>query len=294
MNEQRDLYHRLTTAWARGCEQGPGHPGHLLGRFLRWMVPDGGTLLAVLVFLLVQGVRAGPAAGPAQAPGPAATTVNYQGRLADALGNPLTGTYTMTFALYDAPAGGSPVWGPETHEAVEVSQGLFSVGLGSLTGGGIPPSAWYGDRYLEIAVAGEVLSPRELLRSVPIAGMALSVPRVSIVRQDDTASSRDDRVLAAGWGYIQGDDTAGLSEAVDFGFAFAEPPVVVISFLGGTDLPPATIGDFQGIDVETSKVWSVVPAAISPGGFEVQISRNSGTFPSDWYYGYSWVAIGRE
>ena len=56
-----------------------------------------------------------------------------------------------------------------------VSGGLFSVGLGSQTNGGIPTSAWNGDRYLEITVGGETLSPRELIRSVPIAGMALSV-----------------------------------------------------------------------------------------------------------------------
>ena len=49
-----------------------------------------------------------------------------------------------------------------------VSGGLFSVGLGSQTGGGIPTSAWNGDCYLEITVGGETLSSRELIRSVPI------------------------------------------------------------------------------------------------------------------------------
>jgi len=59
---------------------------------------------------------------------------------------------------------------------VMVSDGLFSVGLGSRTTGGIPTTTWNGDRYLEITVGGETLSPRELIRSVPIAGMALTVP----------------------------------------------------------------------------------------------------------------------
>jgi len=40
--------------------------------------------------------------------------------------------------------------------------------LGSQTSGGIPTSTWNGDRYLEITVGGETLSPRELIRSVPI------------------------------------------------------------------------------------------------------------------------------
>ncbi|MBN1874897.1 MAG: hypothetical protein JXA33_11760, partial [Anaerolineae bacterium] len=82
----------------------------------------------------------------------------------------------MSFALYDAATGGALIWGPENHTAVPVSDGLFSVGLGSQTAGGIPTSAWNGDRYLEITVGGETLNPRELIRSVPIAGMALTVP----------------------------------------------------------------------------------------------------------------------
>jgi hypothetical protein len=82
----------------------------------------------------------------------------------------------MTFALWDAATGGNLVWGPESHAAVPVSDGLFSVGLGSQTSGGIPTTVWDGDRYLEITVGGETLSPRELIRSVPIAGMALTVP----------------------------------------------------------------------------------------------------------------------
>jgi hypothetical protein len=82
----------------------------------------------------------------------------------------------MSFALYDAAEDGTLIWGPENHTAVPVSEGLFSVGLGSQTSGGIPTSVWNGDRYLEITVGGETLSPRELIRSVPIAGMALTVP----------------------------------------------------------------------------------------------------------------------
>jgi len=100
--------------------------------------------------------------------------------LADSGGSPLDGTYGMTFALYDASSGGNLVQGPESHAAVPVSDGLFSVGLGSQTSGGIPTGVWNGDRYLEITVGGETLSPRELIRSVLIAGMALIVPDGSI------------------------------------------------------------------------------------------------------------------
>ena len=160
----------------------PSQPGRLR-RFLRWLTPNGGTLLLIAALLLTAQVWAKPLASPANAPGPSATTVNYQGRLADSGGAPLDGSYGMTFALYDAASDGDLVWGPESHAAVPVSEGLFSVGLGSQTSGGIPTSVWNGDRYLEITVGGETLSPRELIRSVPVAGMALTVPDGAVNNQ---------------------------------------------------------------------------------------------------------------
>ena len=140
-------------------------------RWALWL----GLLLVIVLLALTTSVWARPLLEAANTPGPNATTVNYQGRLADAAGAPLSGDYAMAFALWDALSGGNLVWGPESHAAVPVSEGLFNVGLGSLTSGGIPTSAWDGDRYLEISVGGETLTPRELIRSVPIAGMALTV-----------------------------------------------------------------------------------------------------------------------
>jgi hypothetical protein len=130
-----------------------------LRRFLLWLTPNGGTLLLMAVLALTQRVWARPQLSPASVPSPGATTVNYQGRLADNGGNPLDGTHGMSFALWDASTGGNLVWGPESHAAVPVREGLFSVGLDSQTSGGIPTSVWNGDRYLEITVGGETLSP---------------------------------------------------------------------------------------------------------------------------------------
>jgi len=151
-------------------------PGRL-GRLLRWLTPNGGTVLLVVALIATAQMWAKPLVQPASAPSPSATTVNYQGRLANPDGTPVEDDrYGISFALYDAQEDGNLVWGPEDHPAVPVTDGLFSVGLGSRTSGGIPPTTWNGDRYLEITVAGETLEPRELIRSVPIAGMALTVP----------------------------------------------------------------------------------------------------------------------
>ncbi len=184
MNEQKNLLIVLGEWWERRqagsstdtSQKSSGRLRHLL----RWLTPNGGTLLLIAVLLLTQNAWARPTVSPAAAPGPSATTVNYQGRLADSGGSPLDGSYGMSFSLWDAATDGNLAWGPENHTAVPVSNGLFSVGLGSQTAGGIPTTTWGGDRYLEITVGGETLSPRELIRSVPVAGMALTLPEHTV------------------------------------------------------------------------------------------------------------------
>jgi len=57
--------------------------------------------------------------------------LNYQGRLTDLAGTPLTGTYSMQFKIYDAATGGNVGW-TETHPTVAVNGGLFEVLLGSV------------------------------------------------------------------------------------------------------------------------------------------------------------------
>jgi len=183
MNAEKSLLTRLSETYdVYRAEKRRGQPqqSHVqsarVGRLLHWLMPNGGALLLALVLITTVSVWAKPLTGSATVPGPSATTVNYQGRLANPDGTPVADyTYGMSFALYDAATGGNPVW-TEDHPAVPVSDGLFSVDLGSRTPGGIPTTTWNGDRYLEITVSGETLSPREMIRGVPIAGVALTVP----------------------------------------------------------------------------------------------------------------------
>lgn len=97
--------------------------------------------------------------------------VKYQGRLTNQAGEPLNGTFELTFAIYDAAEGGSSLWS-EAHFDVEVSQGLFTVMLGSHSP--LPESTFDGtDRYLGITVDSDPeMSPRSLLTSVPSAAYA--------------------------------------------------------------------------------------------------------------------------
>jgi type 1 fimbria pilin len=152
------------------------------GRLAKYLLPNLGTLIILLLFILAQTVGAAPWRAPIAAPS-STTTVNYQGRLFDSSGNPVNGNVTLTFSLYDQASGGNRRWGPETHTGVPVSDGLFSVLLGSRTADGILQSALGGDLWLETDVNGETLSPREQLGAVPYAiwSQATGVPIGTVI-----------------------------------------------------------------------------------------------------------------
>ncbi len=288
MNEQKNLLIVLGEWWERHNSRERSavlnRPPGRLDRVLRWFLPNGGTLLLVAALILTQQVWAKPLASPASAPGPSATTVNYQGRLADSGGNPLDGTYGMSFSLWDASTGGSLVWGPEGHAAVPVSDGLFSVGLGSQTSGGIPTSAWNGDRYLEITVGGETLSPRELIRSVPIAGMALTVPDGTIGTEqiEDGAVTPDkapnllqspssNQILKAGTTVLVGNSSTEFD--IPLGYSFPNEHTAFIALVGATNQP-------DGVYVRVAKVVNQ-----STGRVRMSI-------PVSGHIRFNWIAIG--
>src|SRR3954454_18938756 len=81
--------------------------------------------------------------------------VNYQGKLGDASGNPLSGTYSFRFKLYNSLGGGALLFSEDFSgaNAVSVSNGIFNVQIGSVTAGGIPTSAFDGPNvFLEVSV----------------------------------------------------------------------------------------------------------------------------------------------
>ncbi|HDQ99401.1 MAG TPA: hypothetical protein ENN51_03840 [candidate division WOR-3 bacterium] len=92
--------------------------------------------------------------------------VNYQGKLTDDFGEPLTGNYNFTFAIYSAETGGSSLWS-EAHGGIPVADGIFNVVLGSvspITNLPAGPHCW-----LQITVNGVTMTPRTRLVSVPYA-----------------------------------------------------------------------------------------------------------------------------
>ena len=93
---------------------------------------------------------------------------SHQGRLFDAVGDPLDGSHSLTLTLYDTSAGGSAVW-TETHADVAFDLGYFSVRLGEVTP--LDSAAFTGaELFLGLQVDGGVELPERLpLLSVPYA-----------------------------------------------------------------------------------------------------------------------------
>jgi hypothetical protein len=83
--------------------------------------------------------------------------MSYQGVLTDNVGVPKNGTFAMTFGLYSAPTGGSPIWS-ETQNAVQVTNGIFNVLLGSVNA--LNSSTFSVAYWLGVQVEGSVLSSR--------------------------------------------------------------------------------------------------------------------------------------
>jgi hypothetical protein len=117
------------------------------------------TALAMLaIFTVIPGVVL--AASP--------NLVGYQGVLRDGGGNPLTGTFTVTFSIYVGPAGGSNIW-TEVQPVTTDANGAFVILLGSVTA--LDETVFAGEnRYLGITVSPDPeMTPRQRLASVPYA-----------------------------------------------------------------------------------------------------------------------------
>ena len=134
---------------------------------------------SVLRAAVLAGLGVGLLLGGAAARASVPTVINYQGRLTDntAQQNPLDATVTISFSVWDAATSGTSLWN-ET-QSVQVVKGLFNVLLGSTTP--LPPEVFSGGatRYLELAVSGETLSPRQRIAATPFADTAASADQAS-------------------------------------------------------------------------------------------------------------------
>jgi len=94
---------------------------------------------------------------------PVTQSITYQGKLTNAAGSPLTGTYTLTFRLYNVSTGGTAL---DTFiQDVPADQGLFTTSLPFNPGLYDGQALWIGVK----AGADPEMTPRQEIRPVPYA-----------------------------------------------------------------------------------------------------------------------------
>jgi hypothetical protein len=108
-------------------------------------------------------------AGATTAQGPPLLT-RFNGELTDAAGEPRTGLAVLTFAIYEEPEGGVPLWSEVGMVELD-AEGRYQALLGAETRGGLPRELFLSGeaRWLGVRVDSEPELPRILLASVPYA-----------------------------------------------------------------------------------------------------------------------------
>ncbi len=157
-------------------------------------------------------------------------TLSVQGILKKANGVAVDdGTYSITFRLYTQPTGGTALWS-ETQSSVEVSSGIYSATLGTVTPLSVAFDQLY---YLGVTVGSTELTPRVLLTSAPYAlsliGQSNKFPSAGGVRADSMRVATNlvvngnlpttHSIVAVG-GYLARGGAPGLSGANNNGYAF--------------------------------------------------------------------------
>ena len=150
------------------------------------------VLLINLLIILSTNALADTAVGP----------MNYQGRLLDNAGVPLTGSYNFVVRVYDAVSGGVLKY-QEAHSAVSVDDGVYSfmVGTTTKTGG---DSTWSvelwnccANLYMEVEVNSQILTPRHQLAATPYAYQAnLALTTNNALALGGKTASEYDNILA--------------------------------------------------------------------------------------------------
>ncbi|MCP4536530.1 MAG: hypothetical protein GY832_05235 [Chloroflexi bacterium] len=155
--------------------------------WLRWvarqLAPNLGSVVLVLILLYAFPGIAAPLRAPTAT---SISTIPYQGRLADAGGTPITAKQNMEFRVYDAPVSGTPLWEEfwTGGNSVNVSDGLFSVMLGSINTGLASVVQGYDELYLSITIGTDSeMEPRVQLGSVPFSMWSMTVADDSITSE---------------------------------------------------------------------------------------------------------------
>lgn len=128
--------------------------------------------------------------------------MNYQGRLTNTSGNPVTSTVSVTFTFWSAATNGSQLGSgfSDTDSVTPDANGVCSTEIGDDPGNPIPPPVFASDSvWLNVNVGGTSIVPRTHVSSSGFAINALpgSGPAYEVVKVTDSQTSNGANLLAA-------------------------------------------------------------------------------------------------
>ncbi len=205
--------------------------------------------LAALYGVTVAALAASPlvAAGVPQ-------VINYQGRLTDPAGNNVNdGVYTIAFRISDAPAGGILLWSETL--PVQVTDGLLTTQLGTISA--IPADLFSGgaDRYLGVAVNPDPEMPRVALSSVAYAYQAKDADVATLAQDLNCVGCVSAGEIAAGAvvGGLGGAILDGSITSLDLGTNSVNSDEIAFSAVGTDEI---ATGGVDFLEIATDAVRS--------------------------------------
>jgi len=183
------------------------------------------------------------------APLRAGRTINFQGRLTDTIGNPISSPIDITYKFYTVPTGGAPITTPEDATRICTASpdqdGVFNSLIGNDNGGSLPggtlctleiPSSIFTENtnvYLGVTIGSETseMSPRQQIANV---GYAINSETLQGMPPGSNASnvpfinSNGDMLIAAA--------NPGLRSLASSNFTISSALAATVQSAGGGDI----------------------------------------------------------
>jgi uncharacterized protein YjbI with pentapeptide repeats len=183
--------------------------------------------------------------------------MNYQGRLLDSAGVPVTATLPFKVRIYDAASGGTLKFS-EQHNSIPVNDGVYSflVSTGTSPTGAWDIALWNtAQLFMEIEVNGETLSPRHLMAAAPYAfqaNLALTTNNALALGGKSSAwfDSTLESICVSGKGKWLELANNGAGDCLGIGSSFPGPTLVNWNTLTASS-------DFKNLDLTRANVSGI-------------------------------------